>query len=146
MRHVTIMSLSSSLGIMAIYLVDLCDIFFISLLGEKQMAAAAGFASTVMFFVSAANIGISIATGTLVSAALGAGKNEKAREIAGTATTSLKRLLTKVAKKKLGDVVSFKAITEETTPSKKYSFAIKKETVTEEDVVEKKDDDPAKTI
>ena len=85
MRHVTVMSLSSSLGIMAIYVVDLCDIFFISLLGEKQMAAAAGFASTIMFFVSAVSIGVSIATGTLVAAALGAGEEMRSREVAATA-------------------------------------------------------------
>ncbi|WP_299852520.1 MATE family efflux transporter [uncultured Roseovarius sp.] len=85
MKHVSVMSLTSSLGIMAIYVVDLCDIFFISLLGEKEMAAAAGFASTLMFFISAISIGVSIATGSLVSAALGVNDRKTAREIATTA-------------------------------------------------------------
>ncbi len=84
MRHVTVMSLSSSLGIMAIYIVDLCDIFFISLLGEKQMAAAAGFASTIMFYVSAVSIGVSVAAGTLVATALGSDDRDRAREIAAS--------------------------------------------------------------
>lgn len=85
MRHITVMSLTSSFGIMAIYLVDLCDIFFISLLGEKQMAAAAGFASTLMFFISAINIGISVAAGSLISAAMGKDDMKSARELATTA-------------------------------------------------------------
>ncbi|WP_120501273.1 MATE family efflux transporter [Roseovarius sp. EL26] len=81
MKHVTVMSFTSSIGIMAIYLVDLFDIFFISLLGHQEMAAAAGYASTLMFFVSAINIGLSIAAGALIAAALGANNREKAREI-----------------------------------------------------------------
>ncbi|MAZ19727.1 MATE family efflux transporter [Roseovarius sp.] len=82
MPHVARLSLTSSLGIMAIYVVDLCDIFFVSLLGENQMAAAAGFASTVMFFVSAMNVGVSMAAATLVSMATGAGDEDRARKIA----------------------------------------------------------------
>ncbi len=85
MRHVVIMSLTSSMGIMAIYVVDLCDIFFISLLGQKQMAAAAGFASAVMFFISAVNVGIAMAAAVLVANAIGADQDEKAREIATAA-------------------------------------------------------------
>ncbi len=85
MRHVAIMSLTSSLGVMAIYIVDLCDILFISLLGEKQMAAAAGFASTLMFFVSAVSVGVSTAAAVLVSMAMGAGQKQRARSIATSA-------------------------------------------------------------
>ncbi len=82
MRHVVVMSFTSSIGIMAIYIVDLFDIFFISLLGQKQMAAAAGYGSTMLFFVSAINIGLSIAAGALVAQALGAKKELEAREVA----------------------------------------------------------------
>jgi len=85
MRHVTVMSFTSSIGIMAIYLVDLLDIFFISLLGEEEMAAAAGFASTLMFFISAINIGLSVATGSLVSQRLGSKKQDEARKITACA-------------------------------------------------------------
>lgn len=81
MKHVTVMSFTSSIGIMAVYVVDLFDIFFISLLGHQEMAAAAGYASTLMFFVSAINIGLSIAAGALIAAALGADNKQKAREI-----------------------------------------------------------------
>ena len=46
---------------MAIFAVDLIDIFFISLLGIDELAASAGYASMLMFFSSAINIGLSIA-------------------------------------------------------------------------------------
>lgn len=82
MRHVVVMSFTSSIGIMAIYVVDLFDIFFISLLGQREMAAAAGYGSTLLFFVSAINLGLSIAVGALVAQALGRGDVGRAREVA----------------------------------------------------------------
>ncbi len=85
MRHVAVMSLTSSVGIMAIYVVDLFDILFISILGHKEMAAAAGYGSTVLFFVSTINLGLSIASGALVAQAIGEGNTERARETAMTA-------------------------------------------------------------
>ncbi|MEM8777077.1 MAG: MATE family efflux transporter [Pseudomonadota bacterium] len=80
MRHVTVMSFTASIGIMAIYLVDLFDIFFISLLGHEQVAAAAGYATTVLFFISALNIGLSVGAGALVARELGAGRLSSARD------------------------------------------------------------------
>lgn len=81
MRHVVVMSFTSSIGIMAIYVVDLIDIFFISLLGADEMTAAAGYGSTILFFVSAINIGLSVAAGSLVARALGSGQKARAKEI-----------------------------------------------------------------
>lgn len=82
MRHVSIMSLTSSIGLMAIFAVDLLDIVFISMLGQAELAAAAGYASALMFFASAFNIGLSISAGSLVAQALGADKETDAREFA----------------------------------------------------------------
>lgn len=84
-RHVSVMSFTASIGILAIYVVDLLDLLFISMLGDKEMAAAAGMAGTLLFFVSTINIGLSIATGTLVGRALGRGDEQQAREMTGTA-------------------------------------------------------------
>ncbi len=84
-KHVRVMSITSSIGILAIYVVDLLDLLFISMLGHNEMAAAAGIAGTLLFFVSTINIGLSIATGTLVGRALGKGDREQAREVTGTA-------------------------------------------------------------
>lgn len=85
MRHVTVMSFTSSIAIMAIYVVDLLDLLFVSMLGHQEMAAAAGLAGTLLFFVSTINVGISVATGTLVGRALGSGQREKARALTGSA-------------------------------------------------------------
>jgi Na+-driven multidrug efflux pump len=84
-KHVSVMSFTASIGILAIYIVDLLDLLFISMLGDKEMAAAAGMAGTLLFFVSTINIGLSIATGTLVGRALGKGDDQQAREMTGTA-------------------------------------------------------------
>ena len=82
LRHVSVMSFTSSIGLMAIFAVDLLDIVFISMLGRDELAAAAGYASTVMFFASAVNIGLSIAAGALVAKAMGADNEVDAREYA----------------------------------------------------------------
>lgn len=82
MRHVSMMSFTASLGLMAVFVVDLIDIIFISMLGQEALAAAAGYASTVMFFASAVNIGLSVAAGALVSRAIGADNEIDAREFA----------------------------------------------------------------
>ena len=84
-RHVSVMSFTTSVGLMAIYAVDLLDIFFISMLGQAPMAAAAGYASALMFFASAINIGLSVAAGALVARALGAGREGRARDYAASA-------------------------------------------------------------
>ncbi|MEQ8291177.1 MAG: MATE family efflux transporter [Roseovarius sp.] len=86
MRHVSTMSLTSSIGLMAIFAVDLIDVFFISMLGRDALAAAAGYASVVMFFASAVNIGLSVAAGTLVANSLGARQDVPAREHAFSAS------------------------------------------------------------
>lgn len=70
-KHVITMSLASSIGLMTIFLVDLLDMFFLSLLGEVELASAVGYAGTISFFTASIGIGISIAMGALVSKAIG---------------------------------------------------------------------------
>ena len=81
MKHIVVMSGTGAVGLMALFLVDLLDMFFISLLGEIELAAAIGFAGTLVFFTTSASIGTSIATGALVSRALGANNREQARNV-----------------------------------------------------------------
>ncbi len=82
MRHVAVMSFTASVGLMAIFAVDFVDMVFISMLGNKALAAAVGYAGTLLFFTNSINIGFSIAAGSLVARALGAGESALAREIA----------------------------------------------------------------
>lgn len=87
LRHTIVMTLSSGAGLLAIFLVDLADLYFISLLGEDALAAAVGYAGTLLFFFTSISIGLAIAMGALVSRALGAGDEDRARNVAGSIAT-----------------------------------------------------------
>ncbi|WP_062270365.1 MATE family efflux transporter [Endozoicomonas arenosclerae] len=78
MKHVIVMSLSNAAGITTLFLVDLLDLFFLSLLGEKFLAAAIGYAGTILFLTSSLGIGLSIAAGALISRAIGSHNRERA--------------------------------------------------------------------
>ncbi|MDU8913049.1 MATE family efflux transporter [Aestuariicoccus sp. MJ-SS9] len=84
-RHVTVMSLTASVGLMAVFIVDFVDMIFISMLGNAALAAAVGYAGAILFFTTSFNIGIAIAAGALVARALGAGHEETARQRASNA-------------------------------------------------------------
>ncbi|MGR3466825.1 MAG: MATE family efflux transporter [Shimia sp.] len=84
-RHVAVMSFTAATGLMAVFLVDLIDMLFISMLGKEELAAAVGYAGAILFFTSSFGIGVAIATGALVARALGAGRPEEARRKATTA-------------------------------------------------------------
>ncbi|MGQ0565550.1 MAG: MATE family efflux transporter [Gemmobacter sp.] len=79
------MSLTSSLGIMAIFAVDVLNMVFISWLGQAELAAAIGYAGVIMFFTLSFGIGMSIAAAALVARALGQGDRALARRRAGHA-------------------------------------------------------------
>ncbi len=82
MRHVVVMSLTSSAGLISIFLVDFADLYFISLLGKKELAAAVGFAGTLLFFNMSVTIGLMIAMSALAAQRIGRGEPEEARRIA----------------------------------------------------------------
>ena len=71
-RHVTVMSLTSSVGLMAVFAVDLINMIFISMLGRAELAAAIGYAGAILFFTTSFGIGMAIGVGALVARALGA--------------------------------------------------------------------------
>lgn len=78
-RHVAVMSLTSSVGLMAIFVVDLVNILYISWLDDPVMTAAVGYAGAVLFFTTSFAIGISIAVSAVVSRALGQRDEDLAR-------------------------------------------------------------------
>ena len=78
-RHVSVMSLTASVGLMAVFLVDFVDMIFISILGKAELAAAVGYAGAILFFTTSFGIGMSISAGALVARALGAGDEEEAK-------------------------------------------------------------------
>jgi len=84
LRHIIIMASSASIGLVSIFLVDFADLLFISMLGEAELAAAVGFAGTVLFFTFSVSIGLTIATSALVAQRLGQGDALEARKIASS--------------------------------------------------------------
>ena len=81
-RHVSGLSITSAIGLFAIFAVDLVDVFFIAMLGHPELAAAVGFAGTALFFGAAIGIGLSIATSTVVAQSIGAGTRAEAARLA----------------------------------------------------------------
>ena len=78
-RHVSVMSLTSAVGLMLIFLVDFINIIFISMLRDADLTAAIGYAGAVLFFTLAFGIGMAIAASALVSRAVGMGDLAQAR-------------------------------------------------------------------
>ncbi|MEM7496827.1 MAG: MATE family efflux transporter [Pseudomonadota bacterium] len=97
MRHVAVMTATSAVGLMALFLVDALNLFYISLLGQEELAAAIGFAGTFQFFLVSVSIGLAIAASATVSRAIGEGDRDGAREKAGTALAVLLGVLTLTA-------------------------------------------------
>ncbi len=83
LRHVVTMTATGSIGLAAVFFVDVLNLFYISLLGQKELAAAVGYAGTLLFFLTSLAIGLSIAATALTSRALGRGDRAHARALAG---------------------------------------------------------------
>lgn len=86
-RHVAVMSLTASIGLMGMFMVDFVDLIFISWLGRPELTAAIGYAGIVLFFTTSVSIGSGIAAGALVARALGGGETARARTDATHALT-----------------------------------------------------------
>ncbi|OCW57114.1 MATE family efflux transporter [Hoeflea olei] len=83
MRHVVVMTATGSIGLVAAFVVDALNLFYISMLGQQELAAAIGYSGTLLFFTTSVSIGLSIAATALTARALGRGNRGEAREIAG---------------------------------------------------------------
>jgi putative MATE family efflux protein len=84
-RHIAVMSLTASVGLMAVFSVDFVTMIYIAWLGNAELAAAVGYAGAILFFTTSVGIGMSIAAGALVARALGSGDTRLARQRAGHA-------------------------------------------------------------
>ena len=84
MRHVAVMTATGSVGLVAIFSVDLLSLLYISWLGDPRLTAGVGLATIVLFFATSINVGLMIAVGALVSRALGAGERAEARRLAAS--------------------------------------------------------------
>jgi len=84
MRHVAVMAGTGAIGLISVFAVDVLNLFYISLLGQRPIAAAIGFAGVVGFFQISALIGLAIGVGAVVGRKIGAGTARAARQIAGS--------------------------------------------------------------
>jgi putative MATE family efflux protein len=84
MRHVLVMSLTSGVGLIAIFLVDFLSLMYVGWLGSIEKTAGVNFASIVLFFLISTNIAMMIAISALTSRALGGGDRGEARRLAGS--------------------------------------------------------------
>lgn len=83
MKHVVSMTAAGAVGLVSIFVVDLLNLFYISLLGKEELTAAVGYASTVLFFTISYSIGFTIAATAIVSRAFGAGDIVEAKVSSG---------------------------------------------------------------
>ncbi|WP_394788337.1 MATE family efflux transporter [Rhodoferax sp.] len=81
-RHVAVMSTTSAIGLIAVFVVDLINLIYISRLGEQSIAAAVGFAGVVGFFHTSLCIGLTIGITAVVARTVGAGRTADARRLA----------------------------------------------------------------
>jgi len=80
--HISTLSITSAIGLFALFAVDMVDVLFIAMLGVPELAAAVGFAGAGLFFRAAIGIGLAIAISTLVAQAIGAGDRDEASRLA----------------------------------------------------------------
>jgi len=85
MRHVVVMTATGTAGVVAIFLVDMLSLLYISWLGDATLTAGVGLATILVFIATSINVGLMIAVGALVARRLGARQPEEGRRIATSA-------------------------------------------------------------
>ncbi len=78
-HYVAVMSLTSSVGLMVLFMVDFVNIIFISWLKDADLTAAVGYAGAILFFTTSFGVGMAIAASALVARAVGQGNMAAAR-------------------------------------------------------------------
>ncbi len=81
LKHIVTTTLYGAIGLMTLFLVDLADLYFLSLLGQEELAAAVGYAGTLLFFSTSICIGFAIGTAAMVARNIGAGRREEAERL-----------------------------------------------------------------
>jgi putative MATE family efflux protein len=87
MGHVIVLAGTGAIGMIAVFGVDLLNLFYVSLLGQRAIAAAIGFAGAISFLQVSFSIGMTIGVGALVSRQIGAGHIDVARRLATSSLT-----------------------------------------------------------
>ncbi len=111
------MSGASAMGLLTMFGVDMVDMYFLTLLGEQELAAAVGFAGTLLFFLVSVSIGLQIALGALVARSEGAQRRDLARRYCTSSlvfNALVTTLISAVAWFNLGDLLALLGATGQT--------------------------------
>jgi putative MATE family efflux protein len=81
LRHILVMTGAGAVGLMAIFIGELANMLFLSMLGDVEIVSAVGYGSSILFFATSIGIGLSIAASAIVSPALGVGAVQRARRL-----------------------------------------------------------------
>lgn len=84
MRHVIVMAGTGTIGLMAVFLVDFLNLFYISRLGDTRFTAAIGFANVISFLQVSICIGMSIGITVITARLIGAKQHDRAGHIVGS--------------------------------------------------------------
>ncbi len=79
MRHIWIMTTTGAIGLIGVFVVELIDILFLSMLDNDAIVAGVGFAASISFFTVSMSIGISISMAALVSRMIGQRNTQQAK-------------------------------------------------------------------
>jgi putative MATE family efflux protein len=85
LRHILVMTGTGALGLVAIFIGDLANILFLSMLGDLDIVAAVGYASSILFLTISVGIGLGIGATSVISPALGQGRRVRARRLTASA-------------------------------------------------------------
>jgi len=75
---------AAAFGLMAIFVGELANVLFLSMLGDVEIIAAVGYASTILFLLLSVGIGTAIAASALIAPAIGAGDLARARRLSAS--------------------------------------------------------------
>jgi Na+-driven multidrug efflux pump len=84
LRHVVVMAGTGAIGLVAVFVVDLVNLFYVSRLGDRAIAAAIGFAGVVSFLQTSIILGLVVGLSVVVSRAIGALHIEEARSLSAS--------------------------------------------------------------
>lgn len=79
-RHIMAMSATNAIGISALFLSDLIDIYFISLLGQSSYTAAIGYASSIILFSTSICIALVTVNSAIVAKYIGQNEANSAKQ------------------------------------------------------------------
>lgn len=81
-RHILVMTGTSAVGLIAIFVSDFASIFFLGLAGDLGLLAAVGYGSSLLFLLYSGGVGMAVAVTALVAPALGARDVDRAKRLA----------------------------------------------------------------